>query len=54
MDKSECSVCGREVDTDIYGSRCEDCWAAQQRYDQIDPHQGREALNYLHAALAAG
>ena len=48
-----CCVCGRDLSNDTYGSRCEDCWAAEQRRDDVDRHREREALAYLHAALAA-
>ena len=48
-----CRVCGRDLSNDTYGSRCEDCWAVEQRRDGVDRHREREALAYLHAALAA-
>ena len=37
-----CRVCGSELLNDIYGSRCEDCWAVKQpAYDKQVPRTGR-------------
>ena len=52
-----CIICGRDLRNDVFGRRCEDCWAADQAYstepDRTLAHQNREVMAAVTAELAA-
>lgn len=36
--KPKCSSCGQPLPNDLYGSRCEDCWAIGAGYSSESGH----------------